>query len=164
MEGINLLGKLFDYDLWGNREALKSVESLGEQAERPRRLFCHIIGAEQVWLSRFETPDHPNVQPRPDLDLSQCRAAIEDLYLRWTRLLSQLTPENLAQDLVYRNTKGVEFRTPVQDVLMHLVMHSVYHRGQVAAAVREAGGKPAATDYVVYVRQALAGPAKQPAT
>jgi len=36
---------------------------------------------------------------------------------------------------------------------MHVVTHSAYHRGQVAAAVREAGGKPEATDYVVWVRQ-----------
>ena len=39
---------------------------------------------------------------------------------------------------------------------MHVVTHSAYHRGQVAAAVREAGGKPAATDLVVWVRQPAA--------
>lgn len=51
--------------------------------------------------------------------------------------------------------EGVEFSTPMADVLMHLVMHSAYHRGQVALAVRAAGGKPALTDYVVWVRQGL---------
>lgn len=68
-------------------------------------------------------------------------------------LLDKLTPEKLDENLKYRNRKGVEFQTPIRDVLMHVIMHSVYHRGQVAAAVREAGGKPAATDYMVYVRK-----------
>ena len=78
---------------------------------------------------------------------------MDELHKSWAALLDKLTPEKLAAGLTYRNTKGVEFKTPIQDVLMHLVLHSAYHRGQVAAAVREAGGKPAATDYVVYLRQ-----------
>jgi uncharacterized damage-inducible protein DinB len=41
---------------------------------------------------------------------------------------------------------GAEFKTPIRDVVTHLVMHSAYHRGQVAAAVKEDGGKPAPTD------------------
>ncbi len=68
-------------------------------------------------------------------------------------LLDGMTPEKVTTDLVYRNTKGQQFKTPVQDILMQLVMHGAYHRGQVAAAVRDSGGKPAATDYVVYIRQ-----------
>lgn len=150
--------KLFDYDLWGNRESLKSLEGLAD-TERARRYFRHVIGAERIWLSRFETPEHPSVDGWPELTLGECRAAIEDLHRRWMALLGALTPEQLAQDLAYRNTKGVEFRTPIADVLLHLTMHSAYHRGQVAAAVREAGGKPAATDYVVYVRRLAAGAA-----
>jgi len=34
-------------------------------------------------------------------------------------------------------------------------MHSTYHRGQIASAVREAGGAPAYTDYIHAVRQGL---------
>ena len=154
----NFYRKLFDYDLWGNRESLKSLEGLSD-AERPRRLFRHVIGAQRIWLSRFETPDQPSVDAWPQLTLEECGAAVEALHQRWLALLDTLTPERLVQDLVYRNLKGVEFRTPIADVLIHLVMHSAYHRGQVAAAVREAGGKPAATDYVVYVRRVAAGAA-----
>lgn len=79
--------------------------------------------------------------------------AIDQIYQTWVTLLDQLTDEKLNQNLVYRTTQGVEFQTPIREVLTHLLMHSAYHRGQVAAAVREAGGKPAATDYVVFLRQ-----------
>ena len=99
------------------------------------------------------TPSPPNVQPWPTLGLEECGAALDDLHEHWMAMLDQLAPERLTQDLTYRTTTGVEFKTPIRDVLTHLVMHSAYHRGQVAAAVREAGGKPAATDYVVYLRQ-----------
>jgi uncharacterized damage-inducible protein DinB len=155
VESIYLLRKLLEYDRWANREALESLRSVGEAAVRPRKIFCHVIAAQRVWLARFESPQPPSVDPWPTLLLAECSAAVEELHQRWIELLNRLTPEKSATELVYRNTKGVEFKTPVRDVLMHVVMHSAYHRGQVAAAVREAGGKPAATDYVVYITQAL---------
>ncbi len=68
-------------------------------------------------------------------------------------MLDKLTPEKLAEILTYRNTKDVEFKNSLQDILMHVVMHSAYHRGQVAAAIRAAGARPAATDDIVFVRQ-----------
>ncbi len=153
MEGKDLFRRLFDYDYWGNREALASIGSVNGGGERALQLFGHIIGAQRIWLARFDKPDPPSIEVWPSLTLEEYRAAIEELYRLWTGLLAEFTPTKLAEKLVYRNTKGVEFKTPIQDVLMHLVMHSAYHRGQVAAAVRAAGGKPAATDYVVYVRQ-----------
>ena len=152
-QGMQWFRRLFDYDYWGNLEALASLDTVKDSTGTPQKYFGHVIGAQRVWLSRFETPDSPSVETWPKLALEQCRAAIEELHQRWTSLLDRLAPEKLAHDFVYRNTKGVEFKTPLQDVLMHLVMHSAYHRGQVASAVRQAGGKPAATDYVVYVRQ-----------
>jgi uncharacterized damage-inducible protein DinB len=144
--------KLFDYDYWANCETLASLKSVPSGAEKPRKAFSHVIGGQRVWLSRFENPAPPSAQPWPDLTLEECASAIEDLRRQWKELLDKLTPEKLAGELTYKTTKGLEYRTPVGDILMHLVLHSAYHRGQVAAAVREAGGKPAPTDYVVYVR------------
>jgi uncharacterized damage-inducible protein DinB len=153
MDAKQFFQNLFEYDYWGNREALASLGTVGSAAERPRKFLCHIIGAQRLWLARFDNPSPTGVEPWPALSLEECRAAVEELHLSWSGRLDQFAPESFAQDLLYRNTKGVEFRTPLKDVLTHLVMHSAYHRGQVAAAVREAGGKPAATDYVVYARQ-----------
>lgn len=148
---ISFLRGLFDYDDWANRRALESLATAGD-AERPKKFFDHILGAQRVWLARFE-PQADKAVPWPEFSPDEARGALDDLHGRWAALLDSMTPEKLARDLAYRNSKGQEFRTPIADVLMHLVMHSVYHRGQVAAAVREAGGTPAATDYVVYVRQ-----------
>jgi uncharacterized damage-inducible protein DinB len=144
--------KLFDYDYWANSETLTSLKTVGSGVDKPRKTFDHVIGAQRVWLARFENPAPPLAQPWPDLTLEERASAIEDLRRGWKELLDSLTPEKLAGGLVYKNLKGIEYRTPIQDVLMHLILHSAYHRGQVAAAVREAGGKPAPTDYVVYCR------------
>jgi uncharacterized damage-inducible protein DinB len=153
MENLNFIRQLFEYDYWANREALASVATVAGDAERTRKYFSHVFGAQWIWLARFDDPSSPSAQAWPMLSDEECRQAIEDLHRQWTALLDRLNPDKLEEDLAYRNLKGIEFKTPIRDVLMHLVTHSAYHRGQVAAAVREAGGKPAATDYAVYVRK-----------
>lgn len=153
MAADEFLRKLFEYDYWANREALASLSAVPGDASRPNKYLHHIIAAQKIWLARFESPESASTEAWPSLSPNEAQAAVEVLHKRWMKLLDQLTPEKLVQDLVYRNTKGAEFKTPIQDVLMHLLIHSGYHRGQVAAAVRELGGKPAATDYIVYVRQ-----------
>ena len=153
MESLDSLRKLFEYDYWANQEALHSIATLNGAPERTLKVAGHIIGAQRVWLGRLEAPDATAPAPWPLLNLEEASAAVSQLRQRWNSFLSNLTPERLDEDLVHRNSKGVEFRVPVRDILMQLVMHSAYHCGQIAAAVREAGGKPAATDYIVYARR-----------
>jgi len=157
MESLDSLRKLFEYDYWANQEVLRSIATLNVTAERALKIAGHIVGAQRVWLGRLESPDTAPPAPWPLLSLEEANAAVSEMHQRWNSFLSNLAPERLDEDLVHWNSKGVEFREPVRDVLMHLVMHSAYHRGQIAAAVREAGGKPAATDYTVYVRQQRKG-------
>lgn len=161
MESLGWFRKLFDYNHWGNRKALESIETIGGSRERVLSIGGHIVVAQRVWLMRLLGSRNAPGTPWPDLSLEEVRAAsleevrtaAEELHSHYTAYLNTLTPEKLNEDLAYRNTQGVEFRTPVRDVLTHLVMHSAYHRGQIAAAVRESGGEPAVTDYVAYVRQ-----------
>ena len=146
---------LFEYDCWANRESLASLSTVTGDTEKAMSFFSHIIEAQRIWLGRFDDPNPPSAQAWPVLSAEEARQAIEEIHGEWTALLNGLTEQKLDGELVYRNMKGVELRTPLRDVPMHLVMHSVYHRGQMAAAVREAGGKPAATDYVVFARRKL---------
>jgi len=144
--------KLFEYDYWANSEALASLKTVPGGSEKARKALCHIIGGQRIWMSRFMNPAPPTAQPWPDLTLEECSSALEDLRQQWRELLDGLSPEKLASDLTYLSLKGTENKTPIQDVLLHLFLHSAHHRGQVAAAVREANGKPATTDYAVYLR------------
>ena len=153
MDSIQTFGRLFEYDHWGNQAALASLSSITGPAEKPLKVFSHILGGQRVWRARFDDPNPPSVQPWPALTPEECRTAIDEIYQGWVTLLAQLNDEKPNQNLAYHTTQGAQFETPIRDVLTHLLMHSAYHRGQVAAAVREAGGKPALTDYVYYLRQ-----------
>jgi uncharacterized damage-inducible protein DinB len=153
MESLAYFRQLFEYDHWANQTALASLGSIAGPAEKALKIFSHVVGAHRVWRARFDDPNPPNAQPWAALTQEECQPAIDEIHQCWIAILDQLTDEKLNDNLIYRTTQGKEFETPIRDVLTHMLMHSAYHRGQVAAAVREAGGKPALTDYVMYLRQ-----------
>ncbi|MFB3920351.1 MAG: DinB family protein [Terriglobia bacterium] len=153
MDSLDSIRQLFEYDHWANGEALASLSTIAGDSEKARKYLTHVIGAQRIWLGRFKNPEPPAAEPWPALSVEACRAAMDETHRGCMGLLDSLTPEKLEENLTYRNLKGVEFQTPIRDVLMQLIFHGAYHRGQVAAAVREAGGKPSPTDFIVYARK-----------
>ncbi|MGA7513237.1 MAG: DinB family protein, partial [Candidatus Sulfotelmatobacter sp.] len=69
--------------------------------------------------------------------------------------LSQLPPVGLMETVVYKNTKGEPWTSTVEDIVTHVLLHSAYHRGQIATLVRASGEQPAYTDFIHAVRQGL---------
>jgi uncharacterized damage-inducible protein DinB len=61
----------------------------------------------------------------------------------------------LEQSIGYKNSKSEPWTSLVRDILTHVFMHSAYHRGQIAADMRQAGQVPAYTDFIHGVRQGL---------
>ena len=146
------LEQLLQYDSWANREALKS---LGQAIPPPRSLkwMGHIIGAEFLWLARLEG-ETSELPVWPDLSLKDCGKRLGEM----SRLLGDVAragPERLAEPISYTNSKGESWTNTVEEILTHLVIHSAYHRGQIASDVRAAGQTPAYTDYIHAVRQGL---------
>jgi uncharacterized damage-inducible protein DinB len=146
--------RLFRFDCWANADALRSLREMESPPAPALRWLAHIVGSEYLWLARLK--EEPPVLPVwPELDLDDCEPRIRELDQIWAEYLHQLEPEDLSDGRGYRNTKGEFWTNSVGDILLHVVTHSHYHRGQIAAAVRAAGGNPAYTDFIHAVRQGL---------
>lgn len=150
---MNLLESLrrqFVYDEWANQEVLRALRSGGDQ--RSIQLATHILAAERLWLERIrQQPQSSPVWPNADLD--QCEAQSAELGRLWREYLNSITDDDLSTEVSYKNTKGEPWTSTVGDILTHVVMHSAYHRGQIASHMRETGQTPAYTDFIHYVRQ-----------
>src|SRR5262245_60707045 len=88
----------------------------------------------------------------PELSLPECETQLARLVAKWQAFMNDLTEAKLAHVVVYRNTKGEDWRSAASDILTHVFMHAAYHRGQIATAMREAGHTPAYTDFIHAVR------------
>jgi uncharacterized damage-inducible protein DinB len=146
------VNRLFAYDHWANREILAEFTRVGVAPEKSLRWLAHIIAAEDLWLARLMNEDR-HVVVWPTLDVAECERYLHEQITEWDEYLTRLTPDILTSTITYRNTKGEPWTNTVQDILTHVSMHSVYHRGQIAADLRANGHEPPYTDYIVAVRR-----------
>ncbi len=149
---IEYFQRLFSYDDWANREVLSLLEALKVPPLRSVKLLAHILSAEKLWYERLQL-QKPTYPVWPDFSLEHCKLEANELPKLWKAYLRSIKEEGLTRLLNYKNTKGEGFSSPRQDILMHVVMHSAYHRGQIAADVRAAGFTPPYTDFIHAARQ-----------
>jgi uncharacterized damage-inducible protein DinB len=142
------------YNGWANREVLNAIRAADGENRRSLQLMSHILAAERVWLERLK--EHPQSVPVwQELDFALCQEEAQSLEKLWLEYLDGAA--ELSQTISYKNTKGEAWTSSIRDVLTHVVMHSAYHRGQIASHMREKGQTPAYTDFIHAVRQKFVG-------
>lgn len=149
------LSKLLDHLRWADLRVLDSLRAMPHPDARALELYAHVLGAEHVWLSRImERAPRVAVWPSLTLEPAAVLAAENEAGLR--ALVATRSPEALQRRVAYTNSTGVSFESTLEDMLLQVVLHGCYHRGQIAMLVRGAGGEPAPTDYIAFIRGAPA--------
>lgn len=148
---IETLVRLFKYDDWANAEALRSLRAMDKPPVKAVKLLAHICSAQRLWLERMKSVPQ-SLPVWPEWSLDEIKAALPQLKREWRVFLGEKNEADLALRFQYTNTKGEHYSSPIGDTTMHVIMHGVYHRGQIAMLVREAGGEPAYTDFIQAAR------------
>lgn len=142
--------KLWAHLAWADAILLDALRAV-PASEAAIREYAHILGAEEVWLSRME--QRPSRTPVwPDVPLGQLASLAAMVRQGYRGFLEGLDRTALERVVTYTNTAGLSFDNSVQDILLHVALHGQYHRGKVNLMLREAGQPPAPTDYIAYVR------------
>jgi uncharacterized damage-inducible protein DinB len=151
--------RLFDYDHWANRECLRALRAgTGGNSGSGSALgrMAHILSAEKLWLERIRRVPQ-SMAVWPGLTMQECESLADEMADGWRDFLKNLPATGLEETVEYKNSKGEAWSSRVEDVLTHVVMHSAYHRGQIAMEMRAGGMEPAYTDFIHAVRQGLIG-------
>ncbi len=151
MDGVAHLVRLFAYDAWANREVLSGLRLATPPPPRPLRFIAHILAAQRLWLERLEQQPQ-SIAVWPDFSLQECERQAAEMASLWTNYLAGKSEADLAATVAYKNTQGQNWSSRKDDILIHVVMHSAYHRGQIATDVRAAGVHPAYTDFIHSIR------------
>lgn len=147
---------LYDYNAWANARVLGTVEALTPEAflrdlknsfPSVRDTLAHILGAEWIWLRRWQGESPSRLLVATDFptlaSLKERYAAVE----KERRLfLDGLSEDRLGQPFQYRDTAGNAYALPLVHSLQHVVNHGTYHRGQITTMLRQLGAKPVSTD------------------
>ncbi len=164
--------RLGQYNAWFNGQLIEACGRLDDaERRRDRGAFFgsihdtldHLLLGDRSWLGRIERSDlpFPSLEGADlvyDLrDLRQGVADDWDAYCAARRATDavleafvwELTPELLASDLSYRNSKDLPFTNPLWQIVGHVFNHGTHHRGQATTLLMQAGIDPGMTDFLV---------------
>lgn len=157
------LVSFYAFHHWAMDRLLAAMETVPEAAiDRPLggsfgtlgELLRHMLGADTIWLERWH-----GRSPTSAPEMRSWRG-VPDFQREWDGLkakqrvyLEEVDEAALRQPLGYTNLAGEPSSIPLGDILLHVVNHGTYHRGQIAHMLRQLGERPPSTDYVQFVRE-----------
>ncbi len=143
---------LFKYNDWATRQTAESIMSLKKKNIKSEELLSHIISAQKIWLNRI-LGRNTVIDPWHKLTQEDWIPQSIPITAEWINLLESFKENDFERRIEYTNTKGEKFFNTVKDIIVQVINHSTYHRAQIAQLIRQSGGEPAKTDYIVYQRQ-----------
>jgi uncharacterized damage-inducible protein DinB len=149
---IEVLRELIAFDTWANRRILDSVQATPDNT-KAQRLFAHVLAAQRLWLDRIARGELAVGEPWPEPDPASFEEQVATHHKQLVALIGVATEESLERPILYRNTKGAGFRTPMREILLHLMNHGTHHRAQVAQELRDSGAEVPALDFIAFVRE-----------
>lgn len=157
---------LYDFNAWANRRTLDAcatltpeqfTRDLGSSFRSVRDTLAHIYGAEWIWLERWHSrvpTGLPSPADFPDFETVQKR--LTDIDRDLVDYVASLTADDVQRVIQFKTTAGTAFSQPLWQMLQHLANHGTYHRGQVAAMLRQLGTKAVSTDLIGFYRERAA--------
>ena len=131
----------------------KVSHDLGSSFKSLFGTLSHVYRGELIWLKRVQGDKDAklaDVESPADLStLGQAWPALHQAWMDWSHSLSN---EGFEEPLVFRSIQGAEAQLPLWQIVLHVVNHGSYHRGQVAAMLRQSGIQPPGTDLLTFYR------------
>lgn len=150
-----------EYLRWGDQAQLRAARTVADDAYYKdqqigqgslHRQLVHCMGVQWLWLCRFRGESPTRCEDQTD------HATRMDLEQRWplvhAALIDFVGRQNqhaLGNAVTYHDTRGEVHTLPLRDMILHLVDHGSYHRGQINTMIKRAGGTPVAVNYRLWV-------------
>jgi len=152
------LNELFDYNYWARDRQLQACAGLTEeQFLRPlgnsfpslRDTLTHLVAVEWLWLERWRgRSPRTLLAPEEFPTLAALSQRWQTVEREMREYVAGLSEEALECPLTCISTRGQAWTYPLWRMILHLLHHQSYHRGQVTALFRQLGVQPPKVDFL----------------
>lgn len=144
------LQDLYVYNDWANRRVIRGLKSNPCQEALER--LCHVLVAEREYYERLFGKDSTGFDFFPKLSIDECSKMAKENAELYEGLLKKFDDEGLGQRVRYYTSGGEAVENSFREMLTHVLLHSMSHRGQILTVLRQQGFKPFELDYIIYKR------------
>lgn len=150
------------YSSWASRKLLDAALALGEEdlhrecGVSHKSLIGtleHIFFADRIWFARAVDP---RVAKGAFAEFSPGETLVTEwpkVQKRWEDWASAVSHQDIVKNIDYKDLKGNAYRTPVWQIVLHVVNHATLHRGQAMSMLRQLGIAPPQTDLIFFYRE-----------
>ncbi len=155
---LSVLNELLDYNYWARDRQLEACATLtNEQFLRPiggsfaslRDTLTHLVAVEWLWLERWRGRSPRSLlapEEFPTLPALSARWRAVEREMR--EYVACLNDEALERPMTCVSTRGNTWTYPLWRMIVHLLNHQTYHRGQVTNLLRQLGTQPPKVDFL----------------
>ena len=150
---------LYRYNDWANGLIFNAIAALphddidrdlGGSLSNLRSVAAHVISTEWAWLERWLGVSPKERSGWMSGDITSLMARLLDIQAKRSLFLDKVSDEALASPMAFTYLSGNADEQLLQDMLVHVMNHSTYHRGQITLMFRQLGHAPPATDFVLF--------------
>lgn len=157
--------KLFtEYNLWANTRICNWINEAGtEIADRElpssfptiRKTLYHLWDAQAIWILRLKG-ESPNAWPSHSFtgSLLEATEAVKASSDEYVRFCAEMKENETTNTITFHSLDGSAYHNTIAEILLHVMNHSTYHRGQLITMLRTAGFTAVgSTDLIRYYRE-----------
>jgi uncharacterized damage-inducible protein DinB len=154
---IDFIRDLYGHQEWADAEFWKAIEALpGALADEhilKRLRHFHSTQYGYLKLLRGEQMDVRDLARRygDSVEIQEVKENAKSIHNELRQFLAEMPESRLEEKLLIPWFKDPSFVVTVAQALVQVPMHSQHHRGQNATRLRELGGNPPTTDFVLWI-------------
>jgi uncharacterized damage-inducible protein DinB len=149
------LDELYTHQEWADAEHWRAFEAhaaaLADKAIRERLLHIHLVQHGFLWVTSPERTDFAFKKLDDFPSMGDLKKYAQQGLKEMTELLKKTDPDRM-EEIIDVPWFKPPAKISVRHALTQAAMHSHYHRGQNATRLRELGGVPPMTDFIVRLR------------
>jgi uncharacterized damage-inducible protein DinB len=150
---------LFAYKAWANSELFSLLSTLPkertEELHTCARTLNHIYVVDRLFRARLSGEPSPfeatNTKETPALD--QLREEVRATDAWYQNYVSSLTSEEASRVLDFTFADGDQGRMSREEILLHVITHGGYHRGNVGQVLKSISVAPPRDLYTKFLHQ-----------
>lgn len=157
---MTYLDELYAHQEWADAEHWRAIEAhpaaLADKAILDRLLHIHLVQHAFLWVAGSRTAQF-EFKKLENFPVAEMKKYAQQGHAEFHELLKKVDPEWLEDPI-----EVPWFQPPLKishrHALTQAAMHSHYHRGQNATRLRELGGIPPTTDFIVWLKNGQPAP------
>lgn len=155
------LQRLFRYKAWADDELLTTLARIDDGSpvsNLAMKALSHAHVVDRIFAAHLQRQSHPyasaNLAELPSRETLSNEIRATDL--EYLDHVSALDRDSLAEQIDFTFTDGAPGRMSREEMLMHVITHGVYHRGQVSALMLLNDKTPAIDGFTTWLHRAEA--------